>query len=161
MKNIVDLKPALDQSWLKQQRARLDPLALFTLDYADISRHSGTAANGDATDPMTYGPTARAQLQRLCDAFGFERLPATWAEFKGMTGYCHMLHGMLLGPRGGPLADEVRASGLNVVKQYFPKDYAAAEAFFDDNVERMRAIHQADDTLTRLGKEHREFTADE
>lgn len=157
MANISDLKPALRDQWLKKQAARIDPQSLFAIAYDDISRQESVAANGDNADPVYFGRTAEAQMHRLREAFGFDRLPETWSEFKGMLLYCQMLQGMLMGPRNGPLAEDIRRHGLNVIKRYFPNDYDAAVAFFDDDIERLRKVHLEDDTLVRLAREHKEY----
>lgn len=157
MENILSLKTALSDKWLDEQRKRIDPRALFAIDYTNIARHRGPAANGDSADAISYGPIAEVQMTRLCEAFGFEELPRNWAEFRGLIDYCQMLQGLLLGSRTGPLAEDVRRHGLKVVKRYFPNDYEAAVAFFDDDTERLRQLHRADQTLARLGREFREF----
>lgn len=147
MAKIISLRPEKDDPYTKAVRAR-DSEGLFDINTDDITRQPVVQPDGAVLDYVVYGPQAEMQVRRCLAAFGIDELPLTYYALKGTLLYCNMLNGLLLGmPRTHKAHAEIRTAGLNVIRQYFPKDYEAAVAFLDNDIARLREIHKANNIV--------------
>lgn len=100
----------------------------------------------DATDALMRGVLAR---------YGFDRLPATFAELFGLFEYCDNLDAASgVGMRPAEQLAEWQAASFVVWRRKQPELMPAIERFCAGDIDALRALHRDEDTLTRLGERY-------
>lgn len=162
--NIIDLSShrKLRQPVVEPPESAEDALLraardLFELDWSQITRVTGDAANGDRSDPLAYSPDAQAQVQKVLDHFGFEVLPKTWGELNGVLDYCQTL--WLASGVHLPVSQRQgwRQSARMLEGLYNAWRLPAIDAYLAGDTEKLRAIHRAQNTQARAAAEWKEF----
>lgn len=156
-KDVLSIEDKLTEKWVRDGLKKMDRDNLFEIDMSQVYRHPiSKALNGDPKDRVSYGTGAEAQLRRMLDYFGFERLPATVAEFKETYSYCRTMYDMTMGPRDGPFFESAKRNGLAIIAEHKPVYLRAYQAFFDGDFEALRRVHTEQDMMSYLATEYRE-----
>jgi len=133
------------------------------IDFESITRlvDEDSAANGDNNDPLVLEGVAELQLRKLTTRLGFDRLPLTMGELQGLLEYFNMLESATGEALTAPEHAQKRASwhqvSLATCEQYFPALVPAMRLYIAGNIDGLRALHQREDTLTKLGHEYNQF----
>jgi hypothetical protein len=146
----------------------LDPIAAalaaepahLLIDLSECLRLvGGSAANGDNNDPLVLRGDAELKFRQLIAMFGFDRLPFTNGEAHGLLDYCELLD---MGSGIGAVAPADLApwqdSFVKVFSRKRPELVPALKLLCKGDLGALRAFHTAEDTLTRLGREYREYS---
>lgn len=108
--------------------------------------HTESVAFGESTEPLMRSVLAR---------YGFDRLPATLAEFYGLFEYCDTLDAASgVGMRPPDQLAEWQAASFAVWRRKKPALMPAIERYCAGDVDGLKALHRAEDTLARLGREY-------
>jgi hypothetical protein len=101
---------------------------------------------------VIYSGSAEASMRRLIMQFGFNRLPATWSELNGLVDYCKYLW-IASGEQFVPvdLIPDWQRTGRNIDLRLAPWRVPAFDAYVANDLEKLRHIHVADNTLERIG----------
>lgn len=145
----------------------LDPIAAaiaaepahLLIDLSECIRLvGGSAANGDNNDPLVLQGDAELKFRRLAGMFGFDRLPLTSGEAHGLLDYCELLDmGSGIGAVGPADLAPWQDSFFKVFGRKKPELVPALKLLCKGDLPGLCALHTAEDTLTRLGREYREY----
>lgn len=109
----------------------------------------------DAADPVTFNAAAEALMRGVIARYGFERLPATHGELFALFEYCDCLDAASgVGMRPDDELAEWQAASFVVWRRKSPQLMPAIELYCAGDVDALRALHGAQDTLTTLGLEY-------
>lgn len=107
------------------------------------------------TAPVVFGESTEPLMRRVIARYGFARLPATLAEFYALFEYCDMLDATSgAGMRPPDQLAEWQAAALEVWRRKKPAEVPAIERFCAGDADGLAALHAAEDTLARLGREY-------
>ena len=145
-----------------QERVLFEPADPFP-NFEEILRLTGgSAANGDKTDPVVFQGAVELQMRRFIAKYGFDRLPLTYGELRGLLHYCDGLEAAsgkdILPPKEWALWQE---GSLPVWERYYPDTLEAVKLYCKDNLPALLALHRKEGTLERLGREFVEFENEE
>lgn len=132
----------------------------LSIDFSECVRlMGGSAANGDNNDPLVLQGEAELKFRQLISMFGFDRLPLTHGEAHGLLDYCELLD---MGSGIGAVAPADLApwqdSFFKVFGRKRPELVPALKLLCKGDLAGLRALHKAEDTLARLGREYREYS---
>lgn len=126
--------------------------------FRELLRHLGDgAALGAAGAAISFNAQAEALMRGVLARYGFERLPATHGELLALFEYCDSLDaasGVGMRP-DGELA-EWQAAAFVVWRRKSPQLMPAIELYCAGDIDALRALHRAQDTLTSLGRDYLE-----
>lgn len=118
----------------------------------------GSAANGDNNDPVVFQGLAEAQMRAYIAHYGFTRMPLTYGELQGLLDYCDDLDSITGRYMFATEEDRKRWQGdYSVWRKHRPHMFPAAQLYAAGNLAELKSLHQREDTLTKLGKQFREF----
>jgi hypothetical protein len=104
-------------------------------------------------DAVRFTEATEALMRRVLERYGFERLPADFAELFGLFEYCDNLDAASgVGMRPPEQWAEWQAASFEVWRRKQPELMPAIELFCAGDIERLRALHRDEDTLARLGR---------
>ncbi len=107
------------------------------------------------TDAVTIGPEVEPLVRAVLDRYGFERLPATWAELFGLFDYCDCLDAASgVGMRPPEDLAGWQAASFEVWRRKRPELMPAIERFCAGDIDGLKLMHRNEDTLARLGREY-------
>ncbi len=107
------------------------------------------------TDAVSFGPETEPVMRVVLARYGFERLPATWAELFGLFEYCDCLDAASgIGMRPPEQLAAWQAASFEVWRRKRPDLMPAIERFCAGDVDGLKALHRAEDTLACLGREY-------
>jgi hypothetical protein len=107
------------------------------------------------TDPVSFGADTEPLMRAVLARYGFERLPATRAELFGLFEYCDCLDAASgIGMRPPDQLAAWQAASFEVWRRKRPDLMPAIERFCAGDVDGLRALHRAEDTLARLGRDY-------
>jgi hypothetical protein len=137
------------------QAAAAEPRA-SAVDFGEILRSLGTAAlAGDAAGALVFTPASERLMRQLAARYGFERLPASYAELFGLIEYCDSLDAASgVGMRPKDQLAEWQAASFEVWRRKNPGLMPAIERYCAGDIDGLRALHLRQDTLTALGRNH-------
>ncbi len=119
-------------------------------------RALGSAAAGqDISAAVQFNQDSDPPMRQVLARYGFERMPATYAELFGLFEYCDCLDaasGVGMRPRA-ELADWQAASFV-VWQRKSPHLMPAIELYCAADTDGLRALHREQDTLTALGHDY-------
>lgn len=125
----------------------------------EVLRLTGdSAANGDKNDPVVFQGLAESQMRTYIAHYGFNRMPLTFGELQGLMDYCDDLDtitGQFM--FDNPAERKLWQSDFGIWRKYRPDMFPAVELYASGNLEALCALHATEDTLTKLGKQFREF----
>jgi hypothetical protein len=113
----------------------------------------GGAGLRDTNEAVAFPPEAEALTRGVLARYGFERLPATFAELFALFEYCDSLDaasGVGMRP-DGELA-EWQAASFVVWRRKSPQLMPAIELYCAGDIDALRALHLREDTLAALGR---------
>lgn len=107
------------------------------------------------SEPVAFDASSAPLLNAVLARYGFERPPATLAEFYGLFEYCDTLDAASgVGMRPPEQLAEWQAASFEVWQRRKPELMPAIERFCAGDIEGLKALHRAADILTRLGREY-------
>lgn len=119
----------------------------------------GSAANGDSNDPLVLQGEAELKFRRLIAMFGFDRLPFTYGEAHGLLDYCQRIDSAAgFGMMEPQCLESWQQAGFRLFARKLPHLLPALKLFCQRDIEGLRGLHRADDTLTMLGRQYREYS---
>lgn len=129
------------------------PSLLTDIDLSHVVLpRAGLSANVANSDPAVLTGQAEVGFRRLIATFGFRRLPTTYGEVHGLLDYCEALE---LASGNGNLPDEWLESWQKAARETYcvrqPSMVPAFELYCAGNIDALRALHDREDTLTKLG----------
>ena len=126
--------------------------------FRELLRHLGDGTELRPADAaVAFNAQAEALLRGVLARYGFERLPATHGELLALFEYCDSLDaasGVGMRP-DGELA-EWQAAAFVVWRRKSPQLMPAIELYCAGDIDALRALHRAQDTLTTLGRNYLE-----
>lgn len=132
------------------------------MPFEDVLRLvGGSAANGDNSDPVILEGEPLRVAQKWCERYGFSRLPATYGELMGMYDYCQELEVLSGFDSVAPhLLPTWQAASLKMQAKVDPEKFEPLKLYIQQDIEALRALHDREDTLTKLGRSYSEFSHD-
>lgn len=113
----------------------------------------GAAFVGDTSGTLVFTEQSELLMRQVVARYGFDRLPATYGELFGLIEYCDSLDAASgVGMRPKDQLAEWRAASFVVWRRKNPELMPAIELYCAGEIERLRALHLQDDTLTKLGR---------
>lgn len=107
------------------------------------------------TESVTFDESTEPLLRGVLARYGFERMPATLAELYGLFEYCDILDAAAgVGMRPPDQLAEWQAASFEVWRRKKPALMPAIECFCTGDADGLKALHRAEDTLARLGREY-------
>ncbi|MBP6903254.1 MAG: hypothetical protein KBC73_24410 [Burkholderiaceae bacterium] len=122
-----------------------------------LLRRLGVCARSAAPDEaLELDEAGRAALRRLLRHYGFELPPLTVAELLGLLDYCDHLEAL---SGAALLAEHQRALWLRLAQSLPAPSHStlahAAGLYARGELQALRALHRAQNTLTELGRRYR------
>lgn len=153
-KNVVPLAKTAQRVFIPSGPSPAD------IDFPQALRlMGGSAANGDKSDPVVFQGDVERQMRALLQRYGFDRLPLTYGELAGLMEYCNELDSAC---GFGMFTDEVslqawQKNALDTWADELPQMLPALKLYMAGDIDKLRRLHQQEDTLTQLGRNWREF----
>ncbi len=106
-------------------------------------------------EPVVFDASTTPLMRAVVARYGFDRLPLTLAEFFGLFEYCDTLDAASgIGMRPPDQLADWQAASFEVWRRKKPALMPAIKHYCLGNIEGLKALHGAEDTLTRLGREY-------
>ena len=134
---------------VEPEHARMDMTGVLRM------LEDGATTHGK-NDPVVWSGKSEFQMRQALARFGFERLPFTYAELQGLLDYFDELD---TGKGTRFPADErhLWQQGTGAVwARHRPLMLPALTLYCAGDIAGLRALHKAEDTLTRLGMDYKE-----
>lgn len=113
----------------------------------------GGAGLRDTADGVAFPPAAEALMRGVLARYGFERLPATYAELFALFEYCDSLDAASgVGMRPDDELAEWQAASFVVWRRKSPQLMPAIEHFCAGDIDALRELHRREETLAALGR---------
>ena len=122
--------------------------------FREVMRLIGDGASvRDITDAVAFSADSEALMRRVLARYGFERLPDTYGELFALFEYCDSLDAASgVGMRPADQLVEWQAASFVVWRRKSPHLMPAIELYCAGDIDALRALHRAQDTLTALGR---------
>lgn len=124
--------------------------------FRDVMRLLGGAGVGeDVSAPVSFNEESDPLLRQVLSRYGFERLPATFAELFGLFEYCDCLDAASgVGMRPREQLAEWQSASFEVWQRKSPQLMPAIRLYCASDTDALRTLHREQDTLTSLGRNY-------
>ncbi len=124
------------------------------VDFREVLRLvQSSAVSADGAQSIDFGGRSERLMRDVIARYGFDRLPATYAELYGLFEYCDSLDAASgMGMRPKDQLREWQEASFVVWRKKKPELMPAIELYCAEDIEGLRSLHEREDTLTALGR---------
>jgi hypothetical protein len=142
----------IEEPWARKIIKEFDLEELYTINRNNVTRQ---AVSEDANqDFIFFDVSAAAIVSKVFSKFGFNRLPATVAEFEGIIGLCGLYQSLWLGDRTTILALDDIHPAIAMVKEICPEKLDVVRAYLNQDIILLGNIHESENWMKKAAEEY-------
>jgi hypothetical protein len=142
----------IEEPWARKIIKEFDLEELYKINRNDLTRQ---AVSLDSNEDLIFFDSSAASIVGTVFAkFGFNRLPATLAEFEGTINLCVLYQSLWLGDRRAVVVLDSTHPAIAMVKDIYPEKLDTARAYLNQDIKLLSNIHERENWMKKAAAEY-------